>query len=290
MTDREIHELPRHEWPELVLEMSDAPKRLFIRGTLPDPDIYRYICIVGSRTHSSYGKDACEHLIRGLTGHMVCIVSGLALGIDGVAHRAALSVGLPTIAIPGSGLDTATIYPQAHAQLAEEIIDSGGALLSEFPDGGSPGVWSFPRRNRIMAGISCATLIIEGGAKSGTLITARLATEYDRDVMVVPGPIFSPQCEGSNKLLRDGAIPITASTDILETLGIRTDGQQTLDFDMTTLSNEEKKILGILTIPQSIDDIARETKLPIHTINMLVSSLEIRGILVHRMGLIERRV
>lgn len=290
MTTRAIRELPQNEWPELIGEMHDAPKRLFIRGSLPDPDIYRYICIVGSRTHSPQSRDACERLIAGLAGHMVCIVSGLALGIDGIAHRAALAAGLPTIAIPGSGLDAPTIYPQAHAQLAEEIINSGGALLSEFADGGSPGVWSFPRRNRIMAGIAHATLIVEGGAKSGTLITARLAMEYNRDVLVVPGPIFSPQCEGSNKLLRDGATPITSSADILEALGIRTDGQQMLDFDLATLSNEEKKILGMLTIPQSIDDIARETKLPIHTINMLVSSLEIRGILVHRMGLIERRV
>lgn len=285
-----IHSLQHAEWPPLMHEMADTPKQLFIRGDLPNPALYRYLCIVGSRSCSPHGKETCERLIRGLAGHAICIVSGLALGIDGIAHRAALDAGLPTLAIPGSGLADEDLYPQSNVSLAQDILNAGGALLSEFASGKSPGVWSFPRRNRIMAGISMATLIVEGGAKSGTLITARLAMEYNRDVMVVPGPIFAPHCEGSNALLREGAIPITSSADILEALGIRNELQPTLDFDMSALSDNEKKLVGILVAPHTIDDLARASNLPAHVVSMLVSGLELKGIITHRMGMIERCV
>lgn len=206
--------------PRLIRMIPDPPDHLWIEGNLPDPDIYRYLCIIGARRHSAYGRQAVEELIGGLAGHNICIVSGLAFGIDSIAHRAALDAGLPTIAFPGSGLDRSVLYPQTHLELAEDILSAGGALVSEFEPLIACQVWTFPQRNRLMAAISHATLIIEASESSGTLITARLALDYNRDVLALPGQIFSPLTYGPHRLIRDGAIPITSSDDILEALGL----------------------------------------------------------------------
>ena len=195
----------------------------------------KFLCVVGSRKYTDYGKEACQKLIAGLRGHNIVIVSGLALGIDGIAHRAALDAGLTTIAIPGSGLNPSVLYPSSNRQLAEKIIESGGALISEFEPMFKATTYSFPQRNRIMAGISHATLIIEAEIKSGTLITSRLATEYNRDVATVPGSIFSKTSEGPNMLLRLGATPVSSSAHILETLGFK------IEEDKTTKELELKK-------------------------------------------------
>lgn len=214
--------------PELIRMIPDPPEKLWIEGELPDPDTYRYLCVVGSRRHSAYGRQAVEELVGGLAGHNICIVSGLALGIDSIAHRAALDAGLPTIAFPGSGLDRSVLYPQPHLELAEDILSAGGALVSEFEPLIACQIWTFPQRNRLMAAISHATLIIEAGEASGTLITARLALDYNRDVLALPGQIFSPLAFGPNRLIRDGAIPVTSCDDILEALGLpRSDQDET---------------------------------------------------------------
>ncbi len=155
-----------------------------------------------------------------MRGYNVTIISGLALGIDGLAHKAALKAGLKTLAVPGSGLDATVLYPRSHLQLAEEIVRNGGALLSEFKPQTQAATWTFPKRNRIMAGLSHAVLVIEAELKSGTLITSKLATEYNRDVLTMPGSIFSSTSEGPHMLIKLGATPVTASEDILRTLGI----------------------------------------------------------------------
>ncbi len=283
-----IQKLEPSMWPPLLGEMTDPPKQLFIRGTLPDPAVYRYLCVVGSRKFSDYGKDVCEKLIAGLAGHAVVIVSGLALGIDSIAHRAALDAGLFTVSFPGSGLADGAIYPQSNYRLAHEILDAGGALLAEYVDGGLPGSWHFPRRNRIMAGISIATLIIEAGKKSGTLITAGLALSYDRSVLVVPGPLFSPHHEGSNKLLRDGAQIVTSSNDILEVLGLSPSSEEPVQLSLDNLSSNERSILAALNPSLSFDDVVRITKLPTHEVSIAVSIMELKGIIVHRLGKVER--
>jgi DNA processing protein len=204
-------------FPSLLKEIPDPPKELYYKGTLPSSSSV-LIAVVGSRKYTEYGRRATESIIAGLSGYDVVIVSGLAFGIDAVAHRAALKHNIPTVAIPGSGLDLSGVYPRAHRGLAEEILKKGGVLLSEYKDGTKIYPSNFPARNRIMAGISVATLIIEAKERSGTLITARLALEYNREVFAVPGSIFSDSSVGTNSLIRDGASPVQSAHDIIEEL------------------------------------------------------------------------
>jgi DNA processing protein len=213
--------MPQNELREMLpqlLEIPQPPEELYIVGELPKDHIY--VSVVGSRRYTDYGQRCCRELILGLRGKPVAIVSGLAYGIDQIAHRSAMDAKLPTIAIPGSGLDPSALYPRGHTQLAEEILYNGGCLLSELEPFEKAAPWTFPQRNRIMAGISRAVLIIEAEEKSGTLITARLATEYNRDVLAVPGSIFSATSAGTNFLLRQGATPITCANDLLQALGL----------------------------------------------------------------------
>jgi DNA processing protein len=275
------------EFPALLREIPDPPKRLFLRGTLPPSDV-RYLCVVGSRNFSAYGATACADLIAGLRGYPIVIVSGLALGIDSVAHEAALRNGIPTIAVPGSGLLDSVLYPRVHVSLAHKILESGGVLLSESAPQEEATVWSFPKRNRLMAGLCHATLVIEAREKSGTLITARLALEYNRDVLVLPGPITSPHHEGSNRLLRQGAQAVTSADDILETLAIphETAAPRTGD----DLLPEEKTVLAALSEAHSADELSEETGIAPAQCAVIISTLEIKGYVVARLGKIERRV
>lgn len=195
------------------------PERLWQRGSLPPPE-YKKLVVVGSRALTPYGQHACETLITGLAGYPISIVSGLALGTDACAHRAALKAGLHTIAIPGSGLADRAIAPQTNLALAKEILQAGGALLSEHPPNTTARPGYFPSRNRIMVGISDAVLVIEAGARSGTLITARLAGEYGRDLMCVPHRIHEANSYGSHQFIRLGAELVSEPSHILETLGI----------------------------------------------------------------------
>ena len=286
----EIKKLSKEEFPKALLEIADPPKQLFIRGKLPDEEEYVYLTVVGSRKFTSYGRDACEKLIEGLRGYPVVIVSGLALGIDSIAHKKALEVGLKTIAIPGSGLDRKVLYPATNAQLAQKIVEEGGCLLSEFEPTFRPTQWSFPQRNRLMAGISRGVLIVEAEEKSGTLITARLASEYNRDVYVVPGSIFSPNSKGTNQFLRLGATPITSSNDLLDALGF--DVNQSLDNardkQLDDLSSEQKAILELLREPMSRDELIRKIDKPISEANALLTVLEIKGLIKESLGEVRR--
>ncbi len=188
--DFEMNVLTPEYFPEKLKQIPDAPKKLYVEGVLPSEDT-KILAVVGARKHTPYGKEACEKLIAGLAGYDICIVSGLALGIDAVAHKAALDAGLKTIAVPGSGLDRSVLYPITNKRLAEEILHAGGALLSEFEPKTIAAPWTFPQRNRIMAGLADAVLVVEAELQSGTLITSKYATEYNRDVLAVPGSIFS---------------------------------------------------------------------------------------------------
>src|SRR3990167_673453 len=174
--------LSPQEFPPLLREISDPPKRLHLRGKMPSTD-HKWLAVVGSRAMSTYGKQACRHLIEGLRGYPIVIVSGLAYGVDAEAHRCALDAGLTTVGVPGSGLDWSVLYPRANVGLAREILRAGGTLLSEEEPKTKAADWTFPRRNRIMAGVSHATLIIEAKEKSGSLITAKLTTEYNRELL-----------------------------------------------------------------------------------------------------------
>lgn len=278
-----IRELPKKDFPAQLLEIPQPPKKLYIAGELP-PEESILLSVVGSRKHTNYGADACEKIIEELTGYPIVIVSGLALGIDALAHKAAMRAGLRTMAVPGSGIDPRVIYPRTNYALAEEIVAKGGALLSEFEPDFRATTWSFPARNRIMAGLSRAVLIIEAEERSGTLITARLATEYNRDVYVIPNGIFSPGSYGSNKLLKQGAYPITGASDILELFGLKNDSesfQERLPFD---LSPEEQKIFELLAEPMPRDELIRKSGTNASDGNTLLSVMEIKGIILEKGG------
>ncbi|MGB2580074.1 MAG: DNA-processing protein DprA, partial [Minisyncoccia bacterium] len=238
------------------------------------------------RKYTSYGKEACERIISGLAGYPIVIISGLAMGVDGIAHRAALDAGLRTVAVPGSGLDTSVIYPRTHLGLAKEIVENGGTLISEYEPDFRATPWSFPQRNRIMAGLSQGVLIIEAEEKSGTLITARMALDYNRNVFTVPGPIFSATSKGTNNLLRQGATPITCAKDLLEEIGFIE--QQTGTLDLTLFTPEEQAILILLDEPLAREDILASFDTLLAQTLSILTVLEIKGVIQERMGKIER--
>lgn len=281
-----ISTLPALEFPKALLEIPQPPEKLFVAGELPDQTEYYYLAVVGSRKYTSYGKEACERIIKGLAGYPIVIVSGLAMGIDGIAHRAALDAGLHTVAVPGSGLDQSVIYPRTHLGLAKEIVENGGAMLSEYEPDFRATPWSFPQRNRIMAGLSQGVLIIEAEEKSGTLITARMALDYNRNVFVVPGPIFSATSKGTNNLLRQGATPITCAKDLLEEIGFIE--QQFGSLDLTLFTPEEQSVLILLDEPREREEILASLDTPPAQTLSILTVLEIKGVIQERMGKIER--
>ncbi len=284
----ETYRLKPEQFPKSLLEIPQVPKMLYVRGKLPQEDLI-YLAVVGSRKYTSYGKDICEKLIKGLKGYPIVIVSGLAIGIDSIAHRAALDTGLITISFPGSGLDNSVIYPRTNIRLAQEIIDKGGCLISEMEPQERATIYSFPQRNRLMAGISKAVLIIEAEEKSGTLITARMALDYNRDVLAVPGSVFSQNSKGANRLIHQGATPITTSEELLEALGFEIEREEKNDkekyFDC---GKDEIKIIELLREPMERDDLIRESGLPIGEANALLSIMEIKELIKEELGEIRK--
>ncbi len=282
-------QLSPHQFPPLLREISDPPKQLHVRGALPSFDL-KWLAVVGSRALTPYGKRACRTLIEGLRGYPVVIVSGLAYGADAEAHRAALDNKLPTVAVPGSGLNWDVLYPRAHVNLAHDILNAGGALLSEFEHDLKATDWSFPRRNRIMAGACHATLIIEAKEKSGSLITAKLAAEYNRDLLVVPGSIFSEESRGTHQFLKLGAAAATCADDILAMLDIkkRNDAVSLAEIRQD-LSPEEIRVVDIIKSPLSRDALLDALNLPVTEANVLLSTMEIKGLIVEELGAIRLR-
>lgn len=276
--------------PEILREIPQAPTRLYVRGTLPSHDTHYFLTVIGSRKYTPYGKDVCETLIRNLAGYPIVIVSGLALGMDSIAHEAAIKYGLPTVAVPGSGLADNVIYPASNQQLAKRILESGGALISEYEPDFKATNWSFPKRNRIMAGIAHATLVIECDIESGTMITAKLAMDYNRDVLAVPGSIFSDASRGTNYLIRDGATPIVTAQHILEALHINPDNQQEKQNSAEELlsNDDERVVYALLRQPHDKHDLLRKSGLPIFKATIVLSSLELKGLIKESGGEIRR--
>lgn len=288
MEEFPIETIEVHTYFPQLLEIPEPPKKLYMRGNIERIIGTTLITIVGSRSCTPYGKMVCEKLIQGLQHYPVTIVSGLAIGIDSIAHQAALDAGLPTIAFPGSGLKWEVLYPAQNKKLAKRILQEGGILLSEFEHSTGSAPWNFPRRNRLEAGIASMTIVIEAQEKSGTLITARLATEYNRSVGSVPGPITSPTAAGANWLLKLGAVPITDSEDILRELGFGPKG--TLPFSTIILNETEERIVAALRTPQSRDAIIELLALDPTTAAIAFSTLEIKGVIKESYGLIERTI
>lgn len=279
----EITKITPEHFPPLLREIPDMPRSLYIRGELPEPDA-TLLCVVGSRQPSTYGKEVVSRLIAGLAGTPVVIVSGLAIGVDALAHRAALDAGLKTIAVPGSGLADSVLYPRSNVNLAKNILSAGGTLISEYEPDFRATQWSFPKRNRIMAGMSHATLLIEAKEKSGTLITARLALDYNRDVLAVPGPITNAGSAGTNRLIKDGAAPVTESADILYALGLTVPERE-----LPKAENEhEAHVLSLLDEPRQRDELIRMLNMATAEAQALVSSMEIRGLIAQRNNILMR--
>lgn len=277
--------LSKKEFPPQLFQIPDVPEKMYLVGKLPPIDA-KILCVVGSREHTSYGQDVCEKLIASLAGKNVSIVSGLALGIDTIAHKTALETGLHTLAIPGSGLAEDSLHPQRNVKLAQSIIEAGGGLLSEFEPDFKATPWSFPKRNRIMAGLSHAVMVIEATQKSGTLITSKLATDYNRDVFAVPGSIFSKHTWGPHMLIRLGATPITKVEDLHEALGFEV--QMALpDHKYEDCTAYEKKLIELLDEPTSRDDLIYKSGFSASDAQMALSLLEMKGYVREKMGKVE---
>src|SRR6185437_14389888 len=260
-------------------EIPQQPDALYIRGVMPPPDAV-YLCVVGSRACSAYGRRMRAQLIAGLAKYPIVIVSGLALGMDAEAHKAALDVGLPTVAVLPSSLDERSMYPSANRPLAHRILARGGALISETPEPYKAAIHDFPKRNRIAAGMSKAALIIEAGEKSGTLITARLALDYNREVLGVPHELDKESGKGVNRLLREGATLVRNSDDILLALGFEPNppagGDPLQGVLPTDLTEGEFKIVTALNGSMVRDELIEEAALSAQEANVALSSLLLR--------------
>ncbi|MGM0482515.1 MAG: DNA-processing protein DprA [Patescibacteria group bacterium] len=278
-----IEKMPTEDLPDLMKEMEDPPRSAYTRGTMPHKE-NTFLCVVGSRKVSSYGKEACSKIIKGLAGYSVVIVSGLALGIDAEAHKRAMEARLKTVAIPGSGLNDSVIYPKSHLSLAKEILNSGGALFSEFEPDFEATNWSFPKRNRVMAGMSHGILVIEAEKRSGTLITARAGLEYNREIFAVPGSIFSSTSEGTNYLIKQGAYPVTSAKDIIDFFSLSK--KETKGEIDNNLSEDEVSLINKLKEPMRKNDLIASSKLPTAKANILISSLEIKGYIKESDGIL----
>jgi DNA processing protein len=261
------------DYPEQLTNIIPAPKQLYALGDLEPLANKTVLSVVGSRAVTPYGKQVTTHLIRDVAKHGIAIVSGMALGIDGIAHQAALEVGGYTVAVLGCGLDR--FYPSTHHQLAEQILASGGAIISEYPEGTEPYRFNFIERNRIVSGLSNGVLVVEASERSGTLHTANFALEQGKAVMAVPGNITSATSKGTNNLIKTGAFPITSSNDILNALQVN---QQTTLLNVIAANAQEAAILDLLQIGTTdVNELQTGSKLPAEVFNQTLTMLEITG-------------
>lgn len=263
------------DYPARLKEIYDYPPVLYIRGTLLPQDEW-CLAVVGTRRSTVYGRQAAEEIVADLARNKITIVSGLARGIDSVAHQSALGVGGRTIAVFGCGLDI--VYPAENAALARDITKQG-ALMSEFPLGTRPKADNFPRRNRILSGLSLGVLVVEADEASGAMITAHLALEQNREVFAVPGSILSPASRGTNRLIQEGAKLVRDYTDILEELNLTVVAQQIELTELLPATETESLLLKQLsTEPTHIDEVCRSSGLPVATVSSTLAMMELKGL------------
>jgi len=272
------------DYPQSLKNISDPPLILFIKSNLNNDEFKKLlqgklIGVVGTRKMTSYGQEVTQSLVTGLVARGFVIVSGMALGVDGVAHGTTINCGGKTIAVLGAGVDV--IYPPSHRQLYDRILESGGAIISEVAPEKTVNKGIFPARNRIISGLSQSILVTEGALDSGSLITARLAIEQGREVFAVPGPINSAMAEGTNYLLKQGAKLVTGINDILEGLGYDTSNINKINSSITPIkgdTKEEQKIIDLLQIePRDFNELVRETKIVSSRLGGILGKMEIEG-------------
>jgi len=270
------------DYPTALRALGDPPPALWIRGSLQASDRVA-VAVVGPRSPSAYGHRLGRRLAMGLARGGATVVSGLARGIDTVAHEGALAAGGRTVAVIGSGFDH--FYPSENSELADRSVAGHGAILSEFPCATRPSKGTFPRRNRLVAALGLATLVIEAGQRSGALITARLTNELGRDVLVLPGPVDRPEHVGSNQLLRDGATLVTSLEDIYEEVPplatLAAGGSDAPASEesprLDLMTDRERNLYKLLSDdPRSVDDLQRVAALPASQVSATLISLELR--------------
>jgi DNA processing protein len=268
------------EYPAHLKEIDQPPPVLYLRGDITAEDAWS-VGIVGTRAVTAYGRQVTEELASVLARNGVTVVSGLARGVDAIAHTAAIKSGGRTLAVLGSGVDR--IYPPEHRQLAERITQQG-AVISDYAPGTSPDSANFPPRNRIISGLSMAVVVVEAGDTSGALITAEFAVEQGRDVFAVPGQVYAPQSKGTNRLISNGARILLQPNDVLEALDLtrnveRRDVRKAVPSDAT-----ESAVLGILGAePAHVDEIRARLGLPVEKISAALTMMELKG-LVRQVG------
>jgi len=274
--------LQDEDYPRLLREVDQPPPVLYIKGSLTPADDFS-IAVVGTRRVTAYGQQIARDTSIYLAGHGLTIVSGLARGVDALAHQHALQAGGRTIAVLGCGVDV--IYPPEHRKLAETIIENG-ALISDYPIHTQPEGINFPPRNRIISGLSLATIVVEAGERSGALITADFAVEQGREVFAVPGNVLSPMSRGTNRLIQKGAYAMVSPQDVLDVLDLAhvddfKTARQALPTDTT-----EVKILQVLDFePTHVDEICNAVNLPVEKVSATLTMMELKGMVQHVGGM-----
>jgi DNA processing protein len=265
-------------YPPLLREIDDAPPVLYLYGKLTGADRFA-LAVVGTRNSSTYGQQVTQRIVTDLARGDVTIVSGLALGIDTIAHTSALDAGGRTIAVLACGLDIT--YPPDNRKLAHRIVESEqGVLISEYPPGMRPDGNNFPARNRIISGLSLGVLVVEAPERSGALITAGFALKQGREVFAIPGSILSSRSAGVNKLIQDGAHSVMSVKDIIEALNLFTIPHQIEMQAILPDNAEEKKLLELLSHePLHIDDLIRESDMPTHDVISVLTMMELKGMI-----------
>lgn len=269
-----LHDL---DYPLRLKEIADPPVLLYYQGTLPLPE-EALLAVVGTRAPSGYGASVTVRLVREFAEAGLVVVSGLMRGIDGLAHEATLEAGGRTIGVPGTGLLPRDLYPREHVKLARRILDQGGCLLTEYPPGAGPERHHFPERNRIVAGLSRGTLVIEAPEKSGALITARLALEYNREVMAVPGNLFAKNSVGTNTLLRLGAHLVTGTEDVLQVLGLERRAAAATAVPAHLPADESAALALLAAEPQHVDALRERARLSSAALAAALTMLELKGL------------
>ncbi|MCU0653590.1 MAG: DNA-processing protein DprA [Candidatus Pacebacteria bacterium] len=262
------------EFPNCLRTIPSRPKVLYVRGRL---DLAApCVAVVGSRLPSAYGKQAVADIVGTLSRAGVCVVSGMAPGVDTLAHQTALEYDGKTIGVVGTGLDEKSFFPKPNLDLAQKIVDTGGCLVSEYPAGYPAARYTFPQRNRIIAGLSLAVLVVEAKEKSGSLLTAEWARKQHKPVFAVPGSIYMANSKGCNWLLKNGAKACDSATDILNLLGIAPAGNNIA----ASQNPEEQKILDTLKDgAKDIDEIIKSTQLPAQTVLSLIPVMELNNLI-----------
>lgn len=265
------------KYPQMLKNIDDAPSVLYYKGDLFDCNLEKTLAVVGSRRATSYAKDALAKIISELNGTDICIVSGLASGIDTTAHVSALDNGLKTIGVIASGFDYT--YPASNKELYKRIEDGNGAVVSEYYPTFEPLKFRFPQRNRIVSGLSYGTLVAEASLKSGALITANLTLEQGRELMCIPGLITNPNTQGIYKLLKNGATLVTCADDVLEALGWEVKIEQKNLFELD-LSENEQLIFDALEIEDKcFDELQAFTRLSVDDLLTYLTTMELKGII-----------